>query len=561
MPHMNKKRMYKSIRFKIVMFVLGIFIPLNVLILLLTNALMKDMEQHVFKSEENALKMYRNQIEIYFDAMEQYLSGILMDSAWNGLNFERENQDYIMTKNRLWNKLVSNMEEYPLAGAFYIHIKTSDERLFARNVEKLTLEEAEDVKACISDSVGQRVWDILVCKSGNYVVKSFSNSYMQISVAVKETDLLNLWDSEGADLILLSDILTIHQRELYPGSYFGLEEESEQFYVLCEPYTSASFSIVRLIPQYDIKTRIFYGYRLLLYLSLIGLIAVPFIYLVLERILLRPLREIEAAILKIKQGNISYRITKFGYSVEFQNIMRSFNRMLDQIVDLEKKTYDLEIEKKEAQLDSLRLQINPHLLLNSLNTVYSLAQMKKYDGIQTYVLNLVKYFRYSLRNTEEYVQLGKEIDFIKCYLEIQRIRYPGRFYALYNIDEELSAEPVPPLIIENFVENSSKYAWEEDRPIEIVITVKADGHFLRISVSDNGKGIEETILNKIKAEQIIEDSRGRHIGIYNCVKRLRLFYGEAAIFSVASRPGEGTQVWMKIPRKEQHFDELVDSRR
>ena len=85
--------------------------------------------------------------------------------------------------------------------------------------------------------------------------------------------------------------------------------------------------------------------------------------------------------------------------------------------------------------------------------VYSLAQMKKYDGIQTYVLNLVNYFRYSLRNTEEYVQLGKEIDFIKCYLEIQRIRYPGRFYALYNIDEELSAEPVPPLIIENFVEN------------------------------------------------------------------------------------------------------------
>lgn len=197
MPHMNKKRMYKSIRFKIVMFVLGIFIPLNVLILLLTNALMKDMEQHVFKSEENALKMYRNQIEIYFDAMEQYLSGILMDSAWNGLNFERENQDYIMTKNRLWNKLVSNMEEYPLAGAFYIHIKTSDERLFARNVEKLTLEEAEDVKACISDSVGQRVWDILVCKSGNYVVKSFSNSYMQISVAVKETELLNFMGQRG----------------------------------------------------------------------------------------------------------------------------------------------------------------------------------------------------------------------------------------------------------------------------------------------------------------------------------------------------------------------------
>lgn len=94
--------------------------------------------------------------------------------------------------------------------------------------------------------------------------------------------------------------------------------------------------------------------------------------------------------------------------------------------------------------------------------------------------------------------------------------------------------------------------------LSLLLKLNVEEQFLRISVCDNGKGMEEALLQKIRAEQMIEDSRGKHIGIYNCVKRLKLFYGQQASFSISSGLGEGTQVWIKIPRKEQQLYESSD---
>lgn len=556
--NMKDNHMFKSIRTKIVLLVLGIFIPINLFTTLMSNAFIGNLESQIFDSKENALKIYRNQIEIYFNSMEQYLYGILTDSEWNSLNYDQQNENYIMTKIRLWNRLINNRDAYPLAGAFYVNIKNSGEILFAKNVNKLTVDEEEAIKVNLFDNRVQGVWDIFTCETGSYIKKSVSNQYMELGVLVKEEELLDLWEGEETDILLFLEGLTIQPGDIYEGAYFGLENESETFYVLYEPYNAESFTIVLLIPERIIKAGIPFVYRFVFILSIIGIIAVPIIYLILNKILLKPLRHIEDAILEIDKGNITYRIAKFEYSREFQDIAWAFNKMLDQIKNLRIKAYDLKIEKQRAQLDSLKLQINPHLLLNSLNTVYSLAQMKKYEGIQKFVINLVQYFRYSLRNTEEYVPLKSELDFINNYLEIQQMRYPDKFYVVYNIEEELMEERILPLIIENFVENSTKYALLEGRLIEIIITVKADGQFLRISVCDNGRGMEEEFLRKIRAEQMIEDSRGKHIGIYNCVKRLKLFYGQESSFSITSEIGAGTQVWIAIPRKEQQANESSD---
>jgi len=550
--------MLKSIRTKIVLLVLGLFIPINLFTIFMSNAFIGNLENQIFDSKENALKIYRNQIEIYFNAMEQYLYSIVFDSKWSGLNYDKQNTSYVMTKNRLWNQLINNMNTYPLAGVFYVDIKNSGELLFANNVSKINMDEGESIKANLLNYRGQGDWNIFKCETGNYIMKSISNQYMELGVLVKEEDILNLWEGEVSDILLLMDAPSIYQGEIYAGSCFGLEDESETFYVLYEQYDMESFTFVLLTPERIIKAGIPFVYRFVFILSLTGIIVVPLIYLTLNKILLKPLWRIEDAILEIDKGNITYRITAFEYSKEFQDIAEAFNKMLDQISNLRIDAYDLKIEKQKALLDSLKLQINPHLLLNSLNTVYSLAQMKKYEGIQKYVINLVQYFRYSLRNTEEYVSIKSEIDFINCYLEIQKIRYPNKFYVVYNIEEELMEEPILPLIIENFVENSTKYALIGDEIIEIIVTVKVEEQFLRISVCDNGKGMEEALLQKIRAEQMIEDSRGKHIGIYNCVKRLKLFYGQQASFSISSGLGEGTQVWIKIPRKEQQLYESSD---
>ena len=254
---------------------------------------------------------------------------------------------------------------------------------------------------------------------------------------------------------------------------------------------------------------------------------------------------------EILRGNIDYRISKFSNTQEFSRIEEAFNRVLDYSRDLKIRIYEHEIAMEKEKLMNLRLQINPHLLLNSLNTISSLAVNGKTAEIQEFSLNLSKYFRYSLRNTSELVTVRSEIDFIKAYNKVQKIRYPNAFYLVYDVEEEIMEERIPPLIIQNFVENSTKYALKADTEIEILVIVRKEEEKLRISVCDNGRGMEKEMLEKIEREETIRDSRGEHVGILNCLHRLQTIYGKEAKFQITSERGTGTQVWIEIPCRQQ----------
>ena len=100
------------------------------------------------------------------------------------------------------------------------------------------------------------------------------------------------------------------------------------------------------------------------------------------------------------------------------------------------------------------------------------------ENIQKFTENLVSYFRYALKNTSIPVRLRQELDFVKSYVEIQKIRYPDSFYVLYDVEDELMDLPVLPLIIENFVENSTKYAAERGHMTEILVIVRKRNDYL-----------------------------------------------------------------------------------
>lgn len=261
------------------------------------------------------------------------------------------------------------------------------------------------------------------------------------------------------------------------------------------------------------------------------------------------MNKISFAMQEILRGNIEYRILQFSDTQEFSGIERAFNSVLNYSRDLKIKIYEHEIKMEREKLINLRLQINPHLLLNSLNTICSLAVNKKTDEIQEFSINLSKYFRYALRNTSELVTVRSEIEFIKAYNKVQKIRYPNAFYILYDVEEELMEELIPPLIIQNFVENSTKYALKPEAEIEILVIVRKQEGMLRLSVCDNGRGMEADMLGKIERGEAIVDSRGEHVGILNSIHRLQTLYGEKAQLRVTSKKGVGTQVWIEFPCK------------
>ena len=101
------------------------------------------------------------------------------------------------------------------------------------------------------------------------------------------------------------------------------------------------------------------------------------------------------------------------------------------------------------------------------------------------------------------------------------------------------------------MENSTKYALKAEFTIENFVIVRKEEEKLRISVCDNGRGMEKEMLEKIERSNQSGDSRGEHVGILNCLHRLQTIYGKEAKFQITSERGTGTQVWIEIPCRQQ----------
>ncbi len=276
----------------------------------------------------------------------------------------------------------------------------------------------------------------------------------------------------------------------------------------------------------------------------------PFLYKRLRFDILQPMNTLRDAIDTLGTDR-SYRIPPQSEKIsdDYRMIFDDFNRMAEEI----QASHEKDMKLLETEMDNLRLQVNPHMLLNSYNTIYALAESRNYPVIQDYTLCLVDYFRYVLRKGQQLVTVGQELEFVDNFIRIQRIRFPGQFSYVYQAEDECLNAQIPPLLIENFVENAIKYALEPREAIEIVVSVRKDQNrdgkdTLHIAITDTGSGIKPQVLEKLKLhEPYIDENGKKHIGIYNCLRRIELFYGEEGEVNFSSGEGKGTQIYMAVP--------------
>lgn len=165
---------------------------------------------------------------------------------------------------------------------------------------------------------------------------------------------------------------------------------------------------------------------------------------------------------------------------------------------------------------------------------------------------LSSYFRYIFQKDTEYVELRKELDFVRDYLNISAMRFPDSFISDFDIDPALLDFPILPLLIQNFVENCIKYAIIMGDCIDIHITARKKEAFVEIGISDNGKGMAPSVVDAILAGEAVVTEKGTRTGILNCKKRLKAFYGEQANICLKSALNQGTQVKITIPLMERN---------
>ena len=326
-------------------------------------------------------------------------------------------------------------------------------------------------------------------------------------------------------------------------------KKDSQSVVLEGAINSGEYHIVQVIERSDIMKTLPMLINVLYFLTGVSFIALPLLCIAGAHMVLQPLTKLCDAMSEVESGNLEYQLSGPTTTIQMDYLFSRFNHMVDELHSLIIVSYEQEIEKLQTDAINMRLQVNQHMLLNFLNTIYSLSQVGKTKQISEFTMLLMKHFRYVLRQNIDLVPLREEMEFVKDYLQIQKIRFPTSFTSVYSVAEEAGDILIPQLLIENFVENTIKHGLVMGSEIEILINIRSEGNKLLISVCDTGNGIPEEILEKLQNGEIIEDHIGKHIGIWNCRRRLKLYYGDTYQLKIVSKVNEGTQIWLEIPFK------------
>ena len=206
----------------------------------------------------------------------------------------------------------------------------------------------------------------------------------------------------------------------------------------------------------------------------------------------------------------------------------------------------LEAQATSAQLAMLRYQLNPHFLFNTLNSISTLVLLKQTEPANAMLSRLSSFLRYTLVNEPTArVTVAQEIETLKLYLDIERMRFEERLRTEFRIDDAVRNGLMPSLLLQPLVENAIKYAVSPmEYGAEITVEAQLVGPMLRVTVSDTGPGLPPGT-DPSSVFGVSSDSTG--IGLANIRDRLVQAYGENQRFDISNRPEGGFQVVLELP--------------
>ena len=256
-----------------------------------------------------------------------------------------------------------------------------------------------------------------------------------------------------------------------------------------------------------------------------------------------PIKELEKSVNQIEEGNLetevytggSYEIQHLGKSI--QNMARQIKRLMDDIVAEHES-------KRKSEFDTLQSQINPHFLYNTLDIIVWMIENEKQSEAVKAVTALARFFRISLSKGKSIIPVRDELEHVRNYLMIQRMRFKNRFTYEIEADEDVMELASVKLILQPLVENAIYHGMEfMDGDGEIRIRVYRDGDDLYMTVSDNGLGMtKEQVEGMFMDKPHVKSGSGSGIGVRNVNERIRLYFGQEYGLSIESELDEGQVV-------------------
>lgn len=258
--------------------------------------------------------------------------------------------------------------------------------------------------------------------------------------------------------------------------------------------------------------------------------------------------EITQACHLVQVGDLTTRLHVDKYT-EFELISDSYNQMLDSIQRLMEESVELAKETAVSRIKQLESQFNPHFLFNTLENIRYMVRLNP-EAANAMILNMATLLRYSIDTTTDVITLEQDMAFTHCYISIMKQRFGQRLQYELQLPDELKNARITKLIAQPIIENCLKHCMDKKDTLFISVVVQREGDDLRLTVCDNGRGINPSVLAMLREH--IENPAKRikgHIGILNVHERLRLMYGEQYGVEIESS-GSGTEITLRFPYQE-----------
>ncbi|MFD0673337.1 sensor histidine kinase [Cohnella sp. GCM10027633] len=265
----------------------------------------------------------------------------------------------------------------------------------------------------------------------------------------------------------------------------------------------------------------------------------------LSRTISTPVVRLTRTMRKVQQGSLDHTFDVKGKD-EIGLLGEGFNGMIARIRGLLRQVGQEQRQKREYELALIQAQIKPHFLYNTLDVIYALSGMGRNKDVQKTTKALADYYRIVLSKGREIITLGDELQNVRDYLAIQRMRYADVFDYRIEVPSDIHAVAILKLTLQPLVENAIYHGLKPaNRYGLLVITGERQGETVRLTVKDDGVGMAP--VETLEPQGTNAAGTRTSFGLQSVRERIRLYFGEPYGVEIVSAPDQGTEITISLP--------------
>lgn len=513
----------------------------------------KDIKEILTKDYDTYEYPEYEKIQDHYKIVDEFYKTIFLFSEYvDSVDLYPNNSDMIYTKG--YNQSI-NYEYTPTEEKWYQDIIDNN---------------GKEVITGIRKNLQMSPQDHYIITVGRSIMTPYSNESLGVFlINIKANKLDNLF--RNSDIVHNSNQIIVDQnnRIVYSNdsdkigskvseeldNYFDSKEryidgkiDGEDVLIVINQSQYTSWKVISTIS----KDKIFYGIDKIKSAMIFTLLILVFVSVVVSHFISKgissPLKKLTNQMMQIDYDNINMSQSDIiRGNKEIIYLSSTYNIMLNKIENLIDQIMVKEEKKRVAELNALQSQINPHFMYNTLNVLKFMAEMQGADNIVDALNSFVYILTFVAKNEDSFIQLEDELQFIKHYISILKMRYANKFSVKYDVDNGLSQIKILKFILQPFIENAIFHGFSGSSKIyEIRIRIYQDDGYVYIQIQDTGIGMSSS-----KIDDIISGSKAstglNSIGISNVISRINLHYNAEASVRIDSVVDQGTNVMIKIP--------------